>query len=194
MGHRRTINLPSGGKPGSARRERAFFVRDFERRHGHPPQAPPSAPGARIRYQVMSEVPEHWIPMIPVHIAGDNREVQLQRAAMVRILDATSSMGVSVSTHRPRTSAALAWTVPVLPRIIHEEEARAIASFSPIAARAGAMDAPGVARCRGRSWRGLDGLAFDRIVDETGRGMVSTTCLWATGGRTSSRSRLKPEL
>ena len=41
----------------------------------------------RVRYQVMSTVPENWIPFIPVHVPGDNREIQLQRAAMPRILD-----------------------------------------------------------------------------------------------------------
>ena len=34
------------------------------------------------RRQVMTGVPENWIPMIPVHLANDNREIQLQRAKM----------------------------------------------------------------------------------------------------------------
>jgi hypothetical protein len=34
----------------------------------------------------MSSVPENWIPFIPVHIDGDTREIQLQRAAMPRII------------------------------------------------------------------------------------------------------------
>ena len=36
---------------------------------------------ASIKYQIMSTVPENWIPFIPVHIPGSNREIQLQRAA-----------------------------------------------------------------------------------------------------------------
>ena len=39
-----------------------------------------AGPAAPIRYEVMNAVPEHWIPFIPVHVAGDNREMQLQRA------------------------------------------------------------------------------------------------------------------
>ena len=39
-----------------------------------------------VRYQVMNTVPENWSPFIPVHVPGSNREIQLQRAAMPRIL------------------------------------------------------------------------------------------------------------
>ncbi|MBN1274412.1 MAG: hypothetical protein JXB26_19290 [Candidatus Aminicenantes bacterium] len=44
---------------------------------------------AKIRYTLMTGVAENWIPFIPVRIPGesnDNREIQLQRAAMVRTL------------------------------------------------------------------------------------------------------------
>jgi hypothetical protein len=177
-GIEKTITLPSGEpKLGSsaAHETRAFFVRDFERRHGHPPQAPPAAAGAKIRYQVMSEVPEHWIPMIPVHIEGDNREVQLQRAAMVRILDGDLVNGhpADPTPIRPRTSLLrFGLDGPGSPRryIIHEEEV----------SRAGARVSQSFCRTRwrdGRAWvwlgirkqtgrgEGSSGLAFDRIVD-----------------------------
>lgn len=49
-----------------------------------PPAPVPAA--APIRYNIMSTVPENWIPFIPVHVPGSNREIQLQRAAMPRIL------------------------------------------------------------------------------------------------------------
>lgn len=42
---------------------------------------------AAIRYRVMSRVPENWIPFIPVHVEDSNREVQLRRAAMPRLID-----------------------------------------------------------------------------------------------------------
>lgn len=38
----------------------------------------------------MTSVPENWIPFIPVRMPGGiatNREIQLQRAAMLRILE-----------------------------------------------------------------------------------------------------------
>ena len=39
-----------------------------------------------IRYQVMRGVPENWIPMIPVHLDNNNREIQLQPASTPRII------------------------------------------------------------------------------------------------------------
>ncbi len=51
--------------------------------------APPPLPAAAvapIRYNVMSTVPENWIPFIPVHVPGSNRDIQIQRAALPRIL------------------------------------------------------------------------------------------------------------
>ncbi len=42
---------------------------------------------ADIRYDLMTTVPENWIPFIPVHLDRDNREIQLQRAAMPRVLE-----------------------------------------------------------------------------------------------------------
>lgn len=45
---------------------------------------PPRAP---ISYVAMNSVPEHWIPFIPVHAPGDNREIRLQRAAMPDVVD-----------------------------------------------------------------------------------------------------------
>jgi hypothetical protein len=43
------------------------------------------APGAAIRYRVMTRVAESLIRFIPVRVEGSNRETQLQWAAMPRI-------------------------------------------------------------------------------------------------------------
>jgi hypothetical protein len=51
---------------------------------------------APLRYQIMNTVPENWIPFIPVHVAGNNREIQLQRAAMPRILEGDPAPPVKV--------------------------------------------------------------------------------------------------
>ncbi len=57
--------------------------------------APLPVPGekneASIRYELMNNVPENWIPFIPVRLpesgsSDDNRQIQLQRAAMLRTL------------------------------------------------------------------------------------------------------------
>jgi hypothetical protein len=80
---------------------------------GEPP--PPPEPVAPIRYQVTNTVPEEWIPFIAVHVEGSVREVQLQRAALPRILPNTAPEKI-----RPRTSLLH----QNLPRAyyIHEEE------------------------------------------------------------------------
>lgn len=44
-------------------------------------------PAANLRYRVMSSVPENWIPFISTHVEGSNRETQLQRGSMPRIIE-----------------------------------------------------------------------------------------------------------
>jgi hypothetical protein len=39
---------------------------------------------AALQYTLANQVPENWIPFIPVHLPGQNRAIQLQRAAMPR--------------------------------------------------------------------------------------------------------------
>ena len=78
---------------------------------------------ADIRYQLMTQVPENWIPFIPVHLDdNDNhREIQLQRAAMPRIVAGDSELPVKV---RPRTTLlrqGLDQFSPS-PYFLHEEE------------------------------------------------------------------------
>jgi hypothetical protein len=86
----------------------------------------PALPGpvdykANISYQVMASVPEYWIPFVPVHVAGDNREIQLQRAAMPRILEGDPNQPEKV---RPRTMLLREGLdrVPASSYFIHEEE------------------------------------------------------------------------
>lgn len=42
------------------------------------------ATDAEINYKLGTSVPENWIPFIPVHKPGSNREIRLQRASMKR--------------------------------------------------------------------------------------------------------------
>ena len=69
----------------------------------------------------MNTVPENWIPFIPVHVPDNNRQIQLQRAAMPRVLPGAAHRGKSptaddASAGRPRRSD---WSRPYF---IHEEE------------------------------------------------------------------------
>ncbi|HEY2673166.1 MAG TPA: hypothetical protein VGJ07_22750 [Rugosimonospora sp.] len=44
-------------------------------------------PTAAVAYQAMSTIPENWIPFIPVHVPGDTRSIQLQRAVLPGAVD-----------------------------------------------------------------------------------------------------------
>jgi len=172
-GIEQTIALPSGDPTSgheAAEQTRAFYERDLERRLGGPPEPLPPAEGAKIRYKVMSSVPENWIPLIPVHVEGDNRQVQLQRAAMLRIMEGDTDL--TPDPVRPRTSLlrpGLEETPPTA-YLIHEEEvpragARVSTSFQRTRWDAGRTYVwLGVRKQTGRG-EGSSGLAFDHLVD-----------------------------
>ncbi|MFA1550091.1 hypothetical protein [Actinomadura chokoriensis] len=82
-GIEQTVRLPTGDpRKGS---EVAAEILAHRRRLF--PQDPPTAPLAPIAYVAMTSVPGHWIPFIPVHVPGDTRKIQLQRAAMPSEID-----------------------------------------------------------------------------------------------------------
>jgi hypothetical protein len=100
------IVLPSGNtKPG---REAALELINHLRRivikenSTGPDLVKEIEPKAAIKYQIMNTVPENWIPFIPVHVTGSNREIQLQRAAMPRIIEEVSEDPEKIKI-RPRT-------------------------------------------------------------------------------------------
>lgn len=125
---------------------------------------------ANISYLAMTSVPEHWIPFVPVHIKeDDNREIQLQRASMLRIIDGDSVRPVKI---KPVTSLMREGLEqePKLPYYIREEEVP----------RAGAQVIEAFQRTRWTNgevfvWLGnqkktgrgeaSSGLAFDQIID-----------------------------
>jgi hypothetical protein len=134
-----------------------------------PGAAPPIPNNAKIRYQVMNSVPENWIPFIPVHVADNNRETQLQRAAMPRILEGDTNKPDRV---RPRTMLLRAGLEQVEARgyFLHEEEVpragvKVLQSFQRTRWRNGGVRVwLGVRKQTGRG-EGSSGLAFDRILE-----------------------------
>ncbi len=168
----KTIPLPTGEpKQGveAARELRAFHERDVVRRLGPPPAAVPTAPTAVVRYEVMNSVPENWIPFVPVHRDGENRSVQLQRAAMLRVLPGDDQKPRKV---QPRTTLMRQGLADKQPYFVHEEEVP----------RAGIVVTQSYQRTRwrdGRAWvwigarkktgrgEGHSGLAFDRAIPVT---------------------------
>jgi hypothetical protein len=84
-----------------------------------PAPLPPDA-AAPVRYQVMSNyVPENWIPFIPVHVPGSNREIRLQRAALPRIIPRDPNRPEKI---RPRTALLREGMADGQPYFVNEEE------------------------------------------------------------------------
>ncbi|WP_328958551.1 hypothetical protein [Kitasatospora purpeofusca] len=75
--HRLALHPPAVPPPAAAPAHRLAL---------HPPAVPPPA-AAPVRYEAMNTVPENWIPFVPVHVPGQNRQIRLQRAAMLGVVD-----------------------------------------------------------------------------------------------------------
>jgi hypothetical protein len=168
----KTVPLASGGsKPGleTARQTLAFYKAQLARSGVQPPPPPPPpAASASVRYTAMTTVPENWIPFVPVHVDDDNREIQLQRAALPRILDGDPDPPVKV---QPRTMLIRQGLDedPPQPYFVHEEEvSRAGTRVLMAYQRTRATDGQvytwlRVRRQTGRG-EGASGLAFDQIT------------------------------
>jgi hypothetical protein len=169
-GIEKTIPASTGeGKPGG---EAAIETINFYKRLSEQNPLPAPSPAllkneAMIRYEVMNTVPENWIPFIPVHVPGDNRKIQLQRASMPRILaDGT------VTPVKPRTALLREGLdqPTAISYFIHEEEVpragvRVTQTFQRTRWHDGSVFVwLGVRKQTGRG-EGSSGLAFDRIVD-----------------------------
>jgi hypothetical protein len=163
-----TVPMPHGEARtgGSAAAETAGF---FARLFGSGPGAPPLENDAKVRYELMNTVPEHWIPFIPVHVPGNTREIQLQRASMLRVVDEDPAHAQKI---KPRTSLLRdGLDAPIARRyFVYEEEVP----------RAGVRVRQGYQRTRWTDGRvvvwygaskkagrgeGSSGLEFDRLIE-----------------------------
>jgi hypothetical protein len=128
------------------------------------PAIPPAAP---IRYDIMQAPPEHWIPFIPVHIPGSNRDIQIQRAALLRIIEGSTATKQKVE---PRTVLLREGLDAGRSYFIHEEEVpRAGTKISQRFERTRWADGRVFTWLRARRetgrGEGSSGLAFDDIKD-----------------------------
>jgi hypothetical protein len=138
------------------------------------PGGPPPGPenDAKLKYVLMTSVAEHWIPLIPVHVENDNRQIQLQRAAMPRLLKGEE--GVAPAKIEPRTRLLRERLDEGKPYYVAEEEVE----------RAGTIVETRWQRCRWRDGRvvtwlghtrstgrgeGASGLAFDALIPKPPR-------------------------
>jgi hypothetical protein len=121
--------------------------------------------GATIQYQLGTTVSENWIPFIPVHNPGSNREIRLQRAAMPRLIPNTPT---PVHPRGAILSAGLDANPPES-YFIHEEEVpRAGAIVTRTYQRARWQNGKifmwlGRRKQTGRG-QGSSGLEFDRVT------------------------------
>ncbi|MHC4741494.1 MAG: hypothetical protein ACYS8Z_06270 [Planctomycetota bacterium] len=115
-------------------------------------------------------MPEQWIPFIPVHVDGSNRETQLQRAAMPRILE--NDPADFLKKIEPRTSLLREGLDRDSARhyFLHEEEVpragiRVSQSFQRTRWHDGRVFVwLGIRKQHGRG-EGSSGLPFDQIVN-----------------------------
>jgi hypothetical protein len=76
---------------------------------------------ADVYYNVMTDVPENWIPFLPVHLKGHKRQIQLQRSSMLRIIEGDKEIPKKI---KPLTSILRDGldTEKLLPYYLHEDE------------------------------------------------------------------------
>jgi hypothetical protein len=133
----------------------------------HPPGTS-EPPRAAVRYQLVNTVPEHWIPFVPAHVEEQLRQIQLQRAAMPRVLENDPAPPKKVE---PRTSLLRHGLDqhPPTPYFLHEEEVtRAGVKVESSFQRTRWYDGRvvtwlGTRKQQGRG-EGRSGLAFDQLV------------------------------
>jgi hypothetical protein len=160
-----TVPLPTGES--KAGREAALETAALHARivAGQPPgtqaaieRPPPKAP---ISYRTMTAVDENWIPFVPVHIEGESREIQLQRASMPRIIDGDVNLPAKIE---PRTGL-LREGLEAQPKrsyYVHEQE---------VSSRAGARVYRSYRRAR---WSGGRAVIWLGTRKQTGRSSRSS--------------------
>jgi hypothetical protein len=129
---------------------------------------------ADVAYRAMTDVPEHFIPFVPVHVPGSVREVQLQRSRMLRIVEGDPLPPEKVPPRTTLIREGLDET-PKRGYFLHEEEVpragiRVAQSFRRTRWIGG--EAPvwlGFVKQTGRGER-YSGLAFDTLFDSASAG------------------------
>ena len=163
-----TVPMPHGeGRAGGG--AAVDVTRFFERLFGTVEADMPLENDARVRYELVNTVPEHWIPLIPVHVPGSSRKIQLQRASLLRAIDNDPTHAQKI---KPRTSLLREGLdrTPAAQYFVHEEEVpRAGARVRQAYQRTRWTDGRvvvwfGATKQVGRG-EGSSGLQFDRLVE-----------------------------
>lgn len=162
----RRIPLPSGQSKNAREAARELYAKLGQ--FISPVPAPPLLPNeAAIQYQLVNTVPEQWIPFIPVHLPGNIRQIQLQRAAMPRIYEGDPNPPKKIEARTALLREGLD-SNPAQPYFLHEEEVpragtRVRKSFQRTRWYNGRVyNWIGIRKQTGRG-EGASGLAFDQI-------------------------------
>ena len=142
---------------------------------------------AAVAYRLMTEVPDHWVPFIPVHLPGGSRQVGLVEAVLPR----PNSLG-DLETSSPRSSV-----LQELARAGHpggrgsNRRRRRAAAMVPRAISRWRTARLGGSVCLRRTRRGRQRSALRRRgsgerVDDDGRPDVPHECGRGRGARTRS--------
>jgi hypothetical protein len=126
---------------------------------------------ARIRYQLMSTVPEHWIPFIAVRANGSQRAADLQRASMPRVIEGDpvrpfANVKPCTSLLRPGLD-----TIQLAPFLVPEEEvprsgARLLLKFRRARGADGRAHVWLAAQKRVGRGEGSGSLSFDALAEK----------------------------
>jgi hypothetical protein len=171
-GIEKAIPLPSGWP--KAGREAATEMAERQRQilaaaiAGGLPVPTPPEPAANIRYQLMTAVPENWIPFIPVHVPGSSRQIRLQRASMPRIIPGDPRPPAKIKPRTTLLRQGLDEPTPQ-PLYIEEEEVsrageRVLLAYQRTRWYGGRVVTWLGARKQVGRGEGSSGLAFDRVV------------------------------
>ncbi len=170
-GIEKTVPLPNGdSKPGREAalqlQSRYQYILEGEIKNGIVVPVVPTYK-ASIRYQLMTSVPENWIPFLPVHKDNNNREIQLQRASMPRIIPGDPHPPEKIKPRTVLLRCGLDQT-PAQPYFLHEEEVpragvRVLQTYQRTRWHDGSVFTwLGVRKLTARG-EGSSGLAFDQI-------------------------------
>ncbi len=163
------VPMPHGGsREGNiaAAEYHGYLQALLDRQNAATPPAPKEWK-APFRYNIMTTVPENWLPFVPEHVAGSQRQIQLRRAAMPRYLE--NDPAPSFERVRPRTALLREGLDAGKPYYIHEQEvpragAQVLQSFQRTRWNDGRVFTWLAVKKRIGRGEGHSGLAFDQIV------------------------------
>lgn len=123
---------------------------------------------ANVYYKAMTDVPENWIPFIPVHADGHRRQIQLQRGSMLRIIDGDTLAPEKIKPLSNILREGLEIKPKPLAYLIHEEEVtragtKVIQGFQRTRWLAGSVFVWFGAKKKTGRGEGNSGLAFDKL-------------------------------